>query len=90
MSEQNVDPHGQPLAAPYCSAACRDFIEAVTRNLHSIGWNVRDDGDCGLPDDFLKSELAAVIFRHAYLIENDSWKAQRIAILQKELELLSE
>lgn len=63
-----------------------DFLREVTKDLEHAGWNIRDGGD---PDDFMDSDLADAIKKHAHILLNGAeWKKQRIETLKHELELL--
>ena len=60
----------------------------VSKDLLKTGWTIRDDGDEGMPDDVMDSELGRVIAQHAPILEPDDWKKLRIEILKRELDAL--
>lgn len=66
------------------------FVAAVTNELHEAGWTVRDDGDSGLPDKMMDTEIARAITKHANILTTDEWKAHRIAMCKAELSLLAD
>ena len=65
------------------------FVAAVTNELHKAGWTVRDDGNPGLPDKIMDTEIARAITKYANILTTDEWKAHRIAMCKSELSALA-